>query len=311
MLKQRTIKELVRTTGVGLHSGRKVELTLRPAAVDTGIVFRRVDLDPIVEFPSSAEVVGDTRMASVLVKNNARVSTVEHLMSACAGLGIDNLYIEVTAEEIPIMDGSASSFVFLLQQAGVQDQAAPKKFIRVLKEVEVRQGIGHNEKWARLKPHDGFKLDFFIEFNHPAVDGTMQNATVDFAHVSYVHDVARARTFGFMQDVESLRGMGLARGGSLENAIVMDEYRILNADGLRYDDEFVRHKILDAIGDLYLVGHPLLAAYEAHKSGHALNNDLLRALLAQPDSYEIVSFGATETAPASYVKQMQDEWAQM
>ncbi|MFC5513180.1 UDP-3-O-acyl-N-acetylglucosamine deacetylase [Massilia jejuensis] len=310
MLKQRTIKELVRTTGVGLHSGRKVELTLRPAAVDTGIVFRRVDLDPVVEFPASAEVVGDTRMASVLIKNEARVSTVEHLMSACAGLGIDNLYIEVTAEEIPIMDGSASSFVFLLQQAGVQDQGAPKKFIRVLKEVEVRQGSGNNEKWARLLPHDGFKLDFFIEFNHPAVDGTMQNATVDFAHVSYVHDVARARTFGFMQDVESLRGMGLARGGSLENAIVMDEYRILNADGLRYDDEFVRHKILDAIGDLYLVGHPLLAAYQAHKSGHALNNDLLRALLARPDAYEIVSFDAIDGAPPSYVKQMQQEWAQ-
>lgn len=309
MLKQRTIKQLVRTTGVGLHSGRKVELTLRPAAPDTGIVFRRVDLDPVVEFPSSAEVVGDTRMASVLIKDSARVSTVEHLMSACAGLGIDNLYIEVTAEEIPIMDGSASSFVFLLQQAGVEDQPAPKKFIRVLKEVEVRQGTGNNEKWARLKPHDGYKLDFFIEFNHPAVDGTMQNASVDFAQVSYVHDVARARTFGFMQDVESLRGMGLARGGSLENAIVMDEYRILNADGLRYDDEFVRHKILDAIGDLYLVGHPLLAAYEAHKSGHALNNDLLRALLARPDAYEIVSFDAVDSAPPSYVRQMREEWA--
>jgi UDP-3-O-[3-hydroxymyristoyl] N-acetylglucosamine deacetylase len=256
MLKQRTIKQLVRTTGVGLHSGTKVELTLRPAAVDTGIVFRRVDLDPVVEFPSNADIVGDTRMASVLTQGNARVSTVEHLMSACAGLGIDNLYVDVTAEEIPIMDGSASSFVFLLQQAGVQEQAAAKKFIRVLKPVEVRQGSGANEKWARLTPYDGFKLDFFIEFNHPAVDGTTQRAVVDFGKVSYVHDVARARTFGFMQDVESLRGMGLARGGSLENAIVMDEYRILNADGLRYEDEFVRHKILDAIGDLYLVGSP-------------------------------------------------------
>jgi UDP-3-O-[3-hydroxymyristoyl] N-acetylglucosamine deacetylase len=309
MLKQRTVKQVVRTTGVGLHSGTKVELTLRPAAVDTGIVFRRVDLDPVVEFPARADVVGDTRMASVLVKASARVSTVEHLMSACAGLGIDNLYVDVSAEEIPIMDGSASSFVFLLQQAGVQEQAAAKKFIRVLKDVEVRQGSGANEKWARLSPHDGFKLDFFIEFNHPAVDGTVQRASVDFGHVSYVHDVARARTFGFMQDVESLRGMGLARGGSLENAIVMDEYRILNADGLRYDDEFVRHKILDAIGDLYLVGYPLLASYTAHKSGHALNNDLLRALLAQPDAYEIVSFDAPDTAPVSYVRQMAREWA--
>jgi UDP-3-O-[3-hydroxymyristoyl] N-acetylglucosamine deacetylase len=309
MLKQRTIKQLVRTTGVGLHSGTKVELTLRPAAADTGIVFRRVDLDPIVEFPSNADIVGDTRMASVLTQGNARVSTVEHLMSACAGLGIDNLYVDVTAEEIPIMDGSASSFVFLLQQAGVQEQAAPKKFIRVLKPVEVRQGSGANEKWARLTPYDGFKLDFFIEFNHPAVDGTTQRAVVDFGKVSYVHDVARARTFGFMQDVESLRGMGLARGGSLENAIVMDEYRILNADGLRYEDEFVRHKILDAIGDLYLVGSPLLASYEAHKSGHGLNNLLLRELLAQPESYEIVTFDASEMAPVSYGAQMEREWA--
>ena len=310
MLKQRTIKELVRTTGVGLHSGRKVELTLRPAAADTGIVFRRVDFDPIVEIPSSAEVVGDTRMASVLIKDDARVSTVEHIMSACAGLGIDNLYIDVTAEEIPIMDGSASSFVYLLQQSGGEEQDAPRKFIRVLKDVEVRQGSGANEKWARLSPFDGYKLDFFIEFNHPAVDGTTQRAVVDFGDITYVRDVARARTFGFMQDVESLRGMGLARGGSLENAIVMDEYRILNADGLRYDDEFVRHKILDAIGDLYLVGHPLLASYTAHKSGHALNNDLLRALLAQPDAYEIVSFDSLATAPASYVRMMSREWAQ-
>ena len=310
MLKQRTIKELVRATGVGLHSGRKVELTLRPAGPDTGIVFRRVDLDPIVSIPSSAHVVGDTRMASVLIKDDARVSTVEHVMSACAGLGIDNLVIDVTAEEIPIMDGSASSFVFLLQQAGVQEQPSARKFIRVLKDVEVRQGSGANEKWARLSPHNGYKLDFFIEFNHPAVDGTMQRASVDFGDITYVRDVARARTFGFMQDVESLRGMGLARGGSFENAIVMDEYRILNADGLRYEDEFVRHKILDAIGDLYLVGHPLLASYTAHKSGHALNNDLLRALLAQPDSYEIVSFDALDTAPPSYVKQMTREWAQ-
>ncbi|MFD2367632.1 UDP-3-O-acyl-N-acetylglucosamine deacetylase [Pseudoduganella sp. GCM10020061] len=309
MLKQRTIKQLVRTTGVGLHSGTKVELTLRPAAPDSGITFRRVDLDPIVEFPASAGIVGETRMASVLVKDKARVSTVEHLMSACAGLGIDNMIIDVSAEEIPIMDGSASSFVFLLQQAGVQEQAAPKKFIRVLKDIEVRQGTGNHEKWARLSPHNGFKLDFFIEFNHPAVDGTMQRASVDFGDITYVHDVARARTFGFMQDVESLRGLGLARGGSLENAIVMDEYRILNSDPLRYEDEFVRHKILDAIGDLYMVGHPLLASYTAHKSGHALNNDLLRAMLEQPGSYEIVSFDRLEDAPESYSRQMTREWS--
>jgi UDP-3-O-[3-hydroxymyristoyl] N-acetylglucosamine deacetylase len=308
MLKQRTIKQAARTVGVGLHSGTKVELTLRPAAPNTGIVFRRVDLDPVVEFASSANVVGDTRMASVLVKEAARVSTVEHLMSACAGLGIDNLYVDVTAEEIPIMDGSAATFVFLLQQAEVTEQDAPKKFIRVKKPVEIRHGSGANEKWARLVPYDGFRLDFFIEFNHPAVDGTNQRATVDFGEISYVHDVARARTFGFMQDVESLRGMGLARGGSLENAIVMDEYRILNSDGLRYEDEFVRHKILDAIGDLYLVGHPLIAAYEAHKSGHALNNQLLLEMLKQPDSFEIVTFDSVAKAPPSYVRQM-EEWA--
>jgi len=300
---------MVRTTGVGLHSGTKVVLTLRPAAPDTGIVFSRVDLEPPVVFPASAMAVGDTRMASVLIKDNARVSTVEHLMSACAGLGIDNLFIDVTAEEIPIMDGSASSFVYLLQQAGVEEQNAPKKFIKVLKPVEVREGQGAGEKWARLVPHDGFKLDFFIEFNHPAVDGTAQRANVDFGDVSYVQAVARARTFGFMQDVEMLRGIGLARGGSLENAIVMDEYRILNSDGLRYDDEFVRHKILDAIGDLYLVGHPLVCSYEAHKSGHALNNLLLRELLKHPDAYEIVSYDSVEKAPPSYAKQMEQEWS--
>ena len=309
MLRQRTIKQMVRTIGVGLHSGTKVELTLRPAEPDSGIVFRRVDLDPVVEFPASAMAVGDTRMASVLIKDGARVSTVEHLMSAAAGLGIDNLLIDVSAEEIPIMDGSAASFVYLLQQAGVQEQDAAKKFIRVLQTVEVRAGSGAFEKWARLNPYDGFKLDFFIEFNHPAVDGSVQRAQVDFGEVSYVHDVARARTFGFMQDVESLRGMGLARGGSLENAIVMDEYRILNSGGLRYEDEFVRHKILDAIGDLYLIGHPLLASYEAHKAGHAMNNQLLLALLERPDAYEIVSFATNEAAPPSYLRQMAREWA--
>jgi UDP-3-O-[3-hydroxymyristoyl] N-acetylglucosamine deacetylase len=309
MLKQRTIKQLVKTVGVGLHSGTKVELTLRPAAVDTGIVFRRVDLDPPVDLPARALDVGDTRMASTLDRNGAKVSTVEHLMSACAGLGIDNLYIDVSAEEIPIMDGSASSFVFLLQQAGLQEQNAAKKFIRVKKTVEVRDGKGDQEKWARLEPYNGYKLSFFIEFKHPAVDGTGQTAEVDFSVESYVKEVSRARTFGFMQDVETLRGMGLARGGSLENAIVMDEYRVLNADGLRYENEFVRHKILDAIGDLYLVGHPLLASYTAHKSGHGLNNQLLRAMLARPDSYEIVTFDSIETAPRTYVRQAGQEWA--
>ena len=308
MLKQTTIQQTVRTVGVGLHSGTKVELVLRPAPVNTGIVFTRTDLQPPLVFPASATTVGDTRMASTLTNNGQRVSTVEHLLSACAGLGVDNLYIDVSAEEIPIMDGSASSFVYLLQQAGLQQQEAAKKFIRVLKPVEIREGSGASEKWARLEPFDGFKLHFFIEFNHPAVDGTVQTAVVDFEKVSFVKDVARARTFGFMQDVEMLRGIGLARGGSMENAIVMDEYRILNADGLRFDDEFVRHKILDAIGDLYLIGHPLLASYTAHKSGHGLNNQLLRVLLSQPDAYEIVSFDDEKNAPITYAEQSQREW---
>lgn len=306
MLKQRTVKQLVKTVGVGLHSGTKVELTLRPAAPDTGIVFRRVDVDPPVDLPASATGVGDTRLASTLDRDGVKVSTVEHLMSACAGLGIDNLYVDVTAEEIPIMDGSAASFVFLLQQAGLQEQNAPKKFIRIKKPVEVREGQGAQEKWARLEPYHGFRLKFFIEFNHPAVDGTGQIAEVDFGSESYVKEIARARTFGFMHEVETLRGIGLIRGGSLENAIVMDEYRILNPDGLRYENEFVRHKILDAIGDLYLIGHPLLASYTAHKSGHALNNKLLRALLEQPEAYEIVSFDSDEAAPGAYGRH---EWA--
>lgn len=309
MLKQRTIKEQVKTTGVGLHSGTKVELTLHAAPVDTGIVFRRVDLDPVVVLPAQATIVGDTRMASTLAKDGAKVSTVEHLMSACAGLGIDNLYVDLTAEEVPIMDGSASSFVFLLQQAGLQEQDAPKKFIRIKQPVEVRQGSGDREIWARLEPYNGFKLQFFIEFKHPAVDGTGQTATIDFSLESYVKDVARARTFGFMQDMETLRGLGLIRGGSLENAIVMDEYRILNADGLRYENEFVRHKILDAIGDLYLVGYPLIASYVAHKSGHMLNNLLVRALLERPDAYEIVTFDQIESAPKDYARQADLEWA--
>ena len=299
MMRQRTIRSLVRTTGVGLHSGERVELVLRPAAVDTGIVFRRVDLDPPVEIRSEASRVTDTRMASTLTAGDSgesaqvRVATVEHLMSALAGLGIDNLYVDVTAAEIPILDGSAGSFVFLIQSAGIVEQAAAKKFIRVLEPVEIRDG----DKWARLDPHFGFRLKFSIEFGHPAIDATVQEVEVDFAETSYVRDVARARTFGFMQDVEYLRAHGLAKGGSFGNAIVMDEYRVLNADGLRFGDEFVKHKILDAIGDLYLVGHPLLAAYTAHKSGHALNNLLLRALLERREAWEIVTFSERREAP--------------
>jgi UDP-3-O-[3-hydroxymyristoyl] N-acetylglucosamine deacetylase len=310
MLKQRTIQQTVKTVGVGLHSGTKVELTLRPADINTGIVFRRIDLDPVIEFPSIANSVGDTRMASTLTRDGAKISTVEHVLSACAGLGIDNLYIDLTAEEIPIMDGSSSSFVYLLQQAGLLEQNAPRRFLRVKKTVEVREGEGAREKWARLEPYDGFKLKFFIEFNHPAVDGSGQVAEVDFAFESYVKEIARARTFGFMQDVETLRGMGLARGGSFENAIVMDEYRILNADGLRYDNEFVRHKILDAIGDLYLIGYPLLASYDAHKSGHGLNNLLIRAVMDDPEAYEIVTFDKIDAAPQTYIAQSQ-EWARI
>jgi UDP-3-O-[3-hydroxymyristoyl] N-acetylglucosamine deacetylase len=309
MIRQRTLRDTVKTTGVGLHCGTRVELTLRPAPVNAGIVFRRVDINPPVELPASAMSIGDTRMASVLEKDGVRVSTVEHLMSACAGLGIDNLIVDVTAEEIPIMDGSAASFVFLLQQAGSTEQEAAKQFIRVLKPVEVREGQGKQEKWARLEPHHGFRLKFFIEFNHPAIDGTGQTADVDLSFESYIEEVARARTFGFMQDVETLRGMGLARGGSLENAIVMDEFRILNAGGLRYQNEFVRHKILDAMGDLYLAGHPLLASYTAHKSGHDLNNKLLRALFADPTTYEIATFSTAASAPAAYSSQLDQAWA--
>jgi UDP-3-O-[3-hydroxymyristoyl] N-acetylglucosamine deacetylase len=309
MIRQCTIAQNIKTTGVGLHCGTRVEIHLRPAAADGGIVFRRVDLNPIVEIPASALLIGDTRMASVLEKDGVRVSTVEHLLSACAGLGIDNLIVELNAEEVPIMDGSAASFVFLLQQAGRAEQTAAKKFIKVKRPVEVREGTGAQEKWARLEPLHGFSLKFFIEFNHPAVDGSGQTAEVDFNLESYIQEIARARTFGFMQDVETLRGMGLARGGSLENAIVMDEFRILNAGGLRYRNEFVRHKILDAMGDLYLIGHPLLASYTAHKSGHAMNNKLLRALLQEPGAYEIITFEDAATAPDAYARQLDEEWA--
>ncbi len=305
MLKQRTIKSLVKTVGIGLHSGRKVTLTLRPAPVDTGIVFTRIDLPEAVEIPASASAIGDTRLASVLQKDGARVSTVEHLMSACAGLGIDNLYVDVDAEEIPIMDGSAASFVFLLQSAEIEQQSAPKRFIRVKKSVEVREG----DKLARLEPFFGFKLAFTIDFRHPAVDKTGQTFAIDFADTSYVREIARARTFGFAHEVEALREMGLARGGSLDNAIVLDEHRMLNNEELRYGDEFVRHKILDAIGDLYVVGHPLIGAYIANKSGHGLNNQLLRALLADQEAYEVVTFDRVEDAPRAFLPQLQPAFA--
>jgi UDP-3-O-[3-hydroxymyristoyl] N-acetylglucosamine deacetylase len=289
MLKQRTIKQLTRTVGIGLHSGYKVELTLRPATPNTGIVFHRTDMNPPVSIPVSAYAIGDTRLASTLVQDGARVSTLDHIMSACAGLGIDNLHIDVNAEEIPIMDGSASSFVFLLQQAGLEEQDVPKRSIRVTQPVEVREGSGDNEKWARVEPYNGFRLDFFIEFRHPAIDATHQRAVLDLAESSYVKDISRARTFGFVRDVETLRGMGLARGGSLENAIVMDEYRILNANELRYDDEFVRHKIIDAIGDMAISNGMIYGTLESYKGSHGLNNLVLRKLFENPENYDIIN----------------------
>ena len=298
MLKQRTLKSLVRTVGIGMHSGTKVELILRPACADTGIVFRRVDLDPAVDIPVGPEAVGDTRMASTLVKDGARIATIEHLMSALAGLGIDNAYIDVDAAEVPIMDGSAASFVFLLQSAGIAELNAPKRFIRLRKSVEVRAGTGVDSKWARLEPFNGFKLRFSIQFNHPAIDVTDQDVEVDFARDSYVSSVSRARTFGFVNEVEALRAAGLGLGGNFQNAIVMDEYRVLNTDGLRSGDEFAKHKILDAMGDLYVLGKPLIAAYVAHKSGHALNNQLVRALLADESAYDVVTFEDAAAAPA-------------
>lgn len=296
MLKQRTLKNVIRATGVGLHTGDKVLLTLRPAAPDTGIVFRRVDLPEPVEIKALPDHVHDTRLCTALEQNGARVATVEHLMSAFAGLGIDNAYVDLTAGEVPIMDGSAGPFVFLLQSAGIVEQPVPKKFIRVKKTVEVHEG----DKWVRFDPYFGFKVDFTIEFDHPAVDHTGQSVKIDFADNSYIKEVSRARTFGFMQEVEALRTMGLARGGSLDNAIVLDEYRILNTDGLRYDDEFAKHKVLDAIGDLYMLGYPLLGAFTAYKSGHALNNKLLRTLMADAEAWEYATFERAEEAPSGF-----------
>jgi len=297
MLKQRTLKSLIRASGVGLHSGVKVNIALRPAAPNTGIVFRRVDLDPIIDLPASALNVGDTRMCSCLELASVKVGTIEHLMSAFAGLGIDNAYVDLDASELPILDGSASPFVFLIQSAGIEEQPVAKKFIRIKRPIEVRESDKSGDKWARFEPYDGFRLTFSIVFNHPAIDRTGQSVTIDFAEHSYVREVARARTFGFMQEVEWLRENGLAQGGGLDNAVVLDEYRVLNGDGLRYSDEFVKHKVLDAIGDLYLLGHPLLASFTAHKSGHALNNALARELLANPDAWEYVSFENQALAP--------------
>ena len=294
MIKQRTLKNIIRATGVGLHTGEKVYLTLRPAAPNTGVVFRRVDLMQPVDIKADPYFVGDTRLSSCLERDGVRVSTVEHLMSALAGLGIDNVYVDVSAPEVPIMDGSAGPFVFLLQSAGVEEQSVPKRFIRILKTVGVTDG----DKSARFDPHNGFKIDFSIDFDHPVFDNSAKSVCVDFASTSYVREVSRARTFGFMHEVEWMRGQGLALGGSLDNAIVLDEYRVLNNDGLRYDDEFVKHKVLDAIGDLYLLGHPVIGAFTAHKSGHALNNMLLRRLLEEKSAWEYVSFDRPEDAPA-------------
>ncbi len=298
MTRQRTLKNVIRATGVGLHSGEKVFLTLRPAPIHSGIVFRRVDLDPVVEIPARGDLVSETTLCTGLSCGPAKVQTVEHLLSAMAGLGIDNAYVELSAAEVPIMDGSAGPFVFLLQSAGIAEQEAPKRFIRILREVEVRDG----DKRAAFRPHEGFRLEFTVEFNHPAIPATQSKASIEFSTARYIKEVSRARTFGFMRDLEFMRERNLGLGGSMDNAIVLDEFRVLNEDGLRYADEFVRHKILDAVGDLYLAGHPIIGGYEGFKSGHALNNTLVRALLAQPEAYEIVSFDDATAAdvPALY-----------
>ena len=296
MLAQRTLKNVIRATGVGLHSGEKVYLTLRPAPVDTGIVFRRVDLAPVVDIPADANLVTETMLCTGLSRDGGKVMTIEHLMSAFAGLGIDNAYVDLSAPEVPIMDGSAGPFVFLLQSAGISEQSAPKRFIRIIRPVEVREG----DKLARFEPHDGFRLGFTVQFDHPAIPSSLSRAEVDFSATSYIKEVSRARTFGFMRDLEFMRERNLGLGGSMDNAIVLDEFRVLNDDGLRYADEFVRHKILDAVGDLYLAGHPILGAFEGYKSGHALNNKLVRALLAERTAWEEVTFPDAASAPMGY-----------
>lgn len=300
MIRQRTLKNVIRATGIGLHTGEKIYLTLRPAAVDAGIVFRRVDLNPPVDIPARAENVGDTTLSTSLVCGGARVATVEHLLSALAGLGIDNAYVDVSAPEVPIMDGSAGPFVFLVQSAGVEDQSAPKRFIRIKKPVQVEDG----DKWARFEPFEGFKVSFAIEFDHPVFKNRHQEVVVDFSTTSFVKEVSRARTFGFMRDIELLREKRLALGGSLDNAVVVDDYRVLNEDGLRYDDEFVKHKVLDAVGDLYLLGRNLIGAFSGFKSGHALNNRLLRALMADETAWELVTFEDAARAPVLFMQPM-------
>lgn len=298
MIRQRTLKNVIRATGVGLHTGKKVFLTLRPAAVNTGIIFRRVDLDPVVEISASPENVGDTSLSSTLIKGDVRISTVEHLLSALAGFGIDNAYIDLSTDEVPIMDGSAGPFVFLIQSAGIEEQSIAKKFLRIKDKVRVEE----DGKWAMFEPFDGFKVGFTIEFDHPAFNDNNCHAEIDFSTTSFVKEVSRARTFGFMRDVELLREKNLVLGGSLDNAVVVDDYRILNEDGLRYEDECVKHKILDAIGDLYLLGHSLIGSFTGFKSGHALNNALLRALIADENAWELVSFEDGYEAPISFMQ---------
>ena len=297
MLKQRTLKNSIRATGVGLHTGDKVYMTLRPAAANTGIVFRRVDLEEPVNVVADAQKVGETQLGTTLVQDGVRIATVEHLLSAMAGLGIDNVMVELSAAEVPIMDGSAGPFVFLLQSAGIEELNVPKRFVRIIKPIRVEA----DEKWAEFVPFDGFKVDFEIEFDHPVFKKHTKSASMDFSTTSFLREVSRARTFGFLRDLEIMRSRNLALGGSLDNAIVVDDYRVLNEDGLRYEDEFVRHKILDAIGDLYLLGHPLIGAFRAYKSGHALNNNLLRTLIAAPDAWEEVVFEDARDAPISFV----------
>ena len=296
MIRQRTLKNIIKATGVGLHTGEKVYLSLRPAAPNTGIVFRRVDLPEPVDIPATPQNVGDTTLSTTLVKGEVKVSTVEHLLSALAGLGIDNAYVDVSAPEVPIMDGSAGPFVFLIQSAGVEEQNAAKRFIRIKRPIRVQDG----DKWASFEPYEGFKVGFTIEFDHPAFSDDTQSASIDFSSTSFVKEVSRARTFGFMRDIEALRKRRLALGGSMDNAIVVDNYRILNEDGLRYADEFVKHKILDAIGDLYLLGHSLIGSFNGYKSGHGLNNQLLRELLKEADAWESVTFETEDTLPICY-----------
>lgn len=300
MIKQRTLKTVIKATGVGTHTGEMVYLTLRPAPINTGIIFNRVDLDPVVEIPATLDYVGDTRMSTTLIKNGVRVATVEHLLSAFAGLGIDNAYVDVTAAEVPIMDGSAAPFVFLMQSAGIAEQKAAKKFIKIKRKIRVKDG----DKMASLKPFDGFKVGFTIDFDHPVFRNTNQKAVLNFSTASYVKEVSRARTFGFLSDYERLRELNLALGSSLDNAVVVDDYRILNEDGLRYDDEFVKHKILDTIGDLFLLGSNVIGEFEGYKSGHGLNNQLLNAVMADQNAWEYVTYDDSEELPASYWRQM-------